>query len=349
MQDFSMIRWNNDYNHGAHPSILNALQATNDQSYGGYGLDEWCEKARRMILSHLGGADAEVHFLLGGTQANFTVINAALRPYQGVVCAESGHIHAHETGAIEHGGHKIHVIKGENGKLTAKAVAAEAQAFLDSGVKEHITQPKLVYISFPTEFGTVYTKQELEELSAVCRKYRLYLFVDGARMGYGLGAEGGDVSLADIARLADAFYIGGTKCGALMGEAVVLVNDDLKDNFRSYIKQNGGMLAKGWLLGLQFATLFEDGLYFSMTKKAVEDAMRIRDAFRSKGITLHMDSPTNQQFAILSEAQMEQIGRRHIFEYISAAGDGRHCVRFCTSWSTLPEDVETLIADIAEL
>ena len=241
------------------------------------------------------------------------------------------------------------MIKGENGKLTAKAVAAEAQAFLDSGVKEHITQPKLVYISFPTEFGTVYTKQELEELSAVCRKYRLYLFVDGARMGYGLGAEGGDVSLADIARLADAFYIGGTKCGALMGEAVVLVNDDLKDNFRSYIKQNGGMLAKGWLLGLQFATLIEDGLYFSMTKKAVEDAMRIRDAFRSKGITLHMDSPTNQQFAILSEAQMEQIGRRHIFEYISAAGDGRHCVRFCTSWSTLPEDVETLIADIAEL
>ena len=344
-----MIRWNNDYNHGAHPAILAALQETNSQSYGGYGLDEWCEKARQMILSHLGGADAEVHFLLGGTQANFTVINAALRPYQGVVCADSGHIHAHETGAIEHGGHKIHVLKGELGKLTAEAVAAEAQAFADSGVKEHITQPKLVYISFPTEFGTIYSKKELEELSAVCRKYRLYLFVDGARMGYGLGAEGCDVTLADLARLADAFYIGGTKCGALMGEAVVLLNDDLKDNFRSYIKQNGGMLAKGWLLGLQFATLFEGGLYFSMTRKAVADAMRIRDAFRAKGIPFHMESPTNQQFVVLTEEQMERLGRRHIFEYIAAAGQGRHCVRFCTAWSTLPEDVDALISDIAAL
>jgi len=344
-----MIRWNNDYNHGAHPAILAALQETNVNSYGGYGLDEWCEKARQMILSHLGGADAEVHFLLGGTQANFTVINAALRPYQGVICAESGHIHAHETGAIEHGGHKIHVIKGELGKLTARAVAAEAEAFRVSGVQEHITQPKLVYISFPTEFGTVYSKQELEELSAVCREYRLYLFVDGARMGYGLGAEGCDVTLADLARLADAFYIGGTKCGALMGEAVVLVNDDFKDHFRSYIKQNGGMLAKGWLLGLQFATLFENGLYFSITKKAVADAMRIRDAFRAKGIPFHMESPTNQQFVVFTEEQMKKIGQRHIFEYIAPVEESRHCVRFCTSWSTLPEDVETLILDIEAL
>ncbi|MBR3881622.1 MAG: aminotransferase class I/II-fold pyridoxal phosphate-dependent enzyme [Mailhella sp.] len=294
LQDIPMIRWNNDYNHGAHPAILAALQNTNENSYGGYGLDEWCERARQMILSHLGGADAEVHFLLGGTQANFTVINAALRPYQGVICADSGHIHVHETGAIEHGGHKIHVLKGENGKLSAAAIAAEAEAFRISGVQEHITQPKLVYISFPTEFGTIYSKQELEDIAAVCREYRLYLFVDGARMGYGLGAEGCDVTLADLARLADAFYIGGTKCGALMGEAVVLVNDDLKDHFRSYIKQNGGMLAKGWLLGLQFATLFENDLYFDITRQAVKDAMRIRNAFLEKGIPLFMESPTNQ-------------------------------------------------------
>ena len=349
IQDSSMIRWNNDYNHGAHPAILSALQNTNGQSYGGYGLDEWCEKAAALIKAQLGGADADVHFLLGGTQANFTVINAALRPYQGVISTESGHIHAHETGAVEHGGHKIHVLKGVDGKLTAEAVAAEAQAFLDSGVKEHITQPKLVYISFPTEFGTVYSKQELEALADVCRRYCLYLFVDGARMGYGLAADGGDVTLADIARCADAFYIGGTKCGALMGEAVVLVNDDLKENFRSYIKQNGGMLAKGWLLGLQFATLFEGGLYFSITKKAVQDAMRIRDAFREHGIPFHMESPTNQQFVVLDEGQMKALGAKHIFEYIVPAGEGRHCVRFCTSWSTHPEDVEELTRDIAVL
>ena len=344
-----MIRWNNDYNHGAHPAILKALQDTNGSSYGGYGLDEWCAKAAQDIKAHLGGADAEVHFLLGGTQANFTVINAALRPYQGVISTESGHIHAHETGAIEHGGHKIHVLKGVDGKLTAEAVAAEAEAFLESGVKEHITQPKLVYISFPTEFGTVYSKQELEDLAAVCRKYRLYLFVDGARMGYGLAADGGDVTLADVARCADAFYIGGTKCGMLMGEAVVLVNDDLKDHFRSYIKQNGGMLAKGWLLGLQFSTLFENGLYFEITKYAVGEAMRIRDAFRAKGIPFHMESPTNQQFVVLTESQMEQLGQRHIFEYITRVDAERHCVRFCTSWSTLPADTDTLISDIASL
>jgi len=220
---------------------------------------------------------------------------------------------------------------------------------LEDSSREHTVQPKLVYISNATELGTIYNRQELEDISAVCRQYRPYLFVDGARMGYGLGAEGCDVTLADLARLADAFYIGGTKCGALMGEAVVLVNDDLKDHFRSYIKQNGGMLAKGWLLGLQFATLFENGLYFDITRQAVKDAMRIRSAFLEKGIPLLMESPTNQQFVILDEAQTEKLGRAHITEYISAAGEGKHCVRFCTSWSSRPEDVDALIRDIAAL
>lgn len=236
-----MSRWNNDYNHGAHPAVLEAFIKTNQESYGGYGLDEWCERAAEKIKTHLGSTDADIHFMVGGTQVNYTVIAAALRPYQGVISADSGHIHVHETGAVEHTGHKIHVVKGENGKLSAASVEAEAENYRTSGVKEHITQPKMVYISFPTEYGTLYSKKELEEISAVCRKYGLYLMIDGARMGYGLGAKVNDLKLSDLAALADVFYIGGTKCGAMMGEAVVITNNELKDNFRSYMeRRNAG-------------------------------------------------------------------------------------------------------------
>lgn len=279
-----MSRWNNDYNHGAHPAVLEAFIKTNQESYGGYGLDEWCERAAEKIKTHLGSTDADIHFMVGGTQVNYTVIAAALRPYQGVISADSGHIHVHETGAVEHTGHKIHVVKGENGKLSAASVEAEAENYRTSGVKEHITQPKMVYISFPTEYGTLYSKKELEEISAVCRKYGLYLMIDGARMGYGLGAKVNDLKLSDLAALADVFYIGGTKCGAMMGEAVVITNNELKDNFRSYMKQNGGMLAKGWTLGLQFYTLFENDLYFEITGRADKYAMEIREAFEKKGL-----------------------------------------------------------------
>lgn len=341
-----MIRWNNDYNHGAHPSVLDALVKTNTQNYGGYGLDEWCEKAAGLIKAASGAMDADIHFLTGGTQVNYTVIAAALRPYQGVISADSGHIQTHETGAVENTGHKIHVIPGVNGKLTAAGIAAEAANYRTSGVKEHITQPKMVYLSFPSEYGTIYSGEELRAIRAVCDKYGLYLFIDGARLGYGLGSCKCDVTLADLAKTADVFYIGGTKCGALFGEAVVILHRDLKENFRSYMKQNGGMLAKGWLLGLQFYTLFKDGLYFEITRTADEAAMRIRSAFEARNIPLFVDSFTNQQFVILTKAQMEQLGKRHVYEYQAKLDDDRHCVRFCTSWSTTPEDLEILLKDI---
>lgn len=344
-----MIRWNNDYNQGAHPQILEELVKSNTNSYAGYGLDEYCQKAAEVIKKHLGAADADIHFMEGGTQTNMTVIAAALRPYQSVISADIGHVNVHETGAIENTGHKVQPLKHKDGKITAEQIAQEAQSYCSSGTKEHITQPKMVYLSHPTEYGTLYTKEELENIHAVCKEYKLYLFVDGARMGYGLSACGSDVTLEDLARLTDVFYIGGTKCGAALGEAVVIVNEDLKDNFRSYMKQNGGMMAKGWILGIQFYTLFRDGLYFEIAAHADQMAMQIKAAFEEKGIPFYIESVTNQQFVILTEEQMEQIGKNHIFEYQMKVDENHHCVRFCTSWSTVQEDVEILCRDIQNL
>ncbi|MCI1999076.1 MAG: aminotransferase class I/II-fold pyridoxal phosphate-dependent enzyme [Clostridia bacterium] len=340
-----MMRFNNDYNCGAHPEIIKALENTNNESYCGYGLDEWCLKASDEIKKYLGNANADIHFLVGGTQTNFTVIAAALRPFQGVISADSGHINVHETGAVENTGHKVHVLKSENGKITAEQIAKEAEFFNTSDVKEHITQPKMVYISFPTEYGTIYTKQELEEISKTCKKYKLYLFIDGARLGYGLGSKGCDITMKDLAELTDVFYIGGTKCGAFFGEAVVITNDELKENFRSYIKQNGGLLAKGWLLGIQFYTLFKDGLYFDITKKADELALEIKNAFESKGIPSYIESFTNQQFVILPNDAMEKL-KKYIYEFEMKIDENHSCVRFCTSWSSKKEDVSELVKDI---
>jgi len=344
-----MIRWNNDYNHGAHPAILQALSDTNDNSYGGYGIDDYCEAAKAELKKYLGCSNADIHFMVGGTQVNFTVIAAALRPFESVISAKSGHINDHETGAVENTGHKIHALEGIDGKITAQQIAAEAQSFCDSGTKEHITQPRLVYLSFPTEFGTLYSKAELEAIRSVCDQYDLYLMVDGARMGYGLTAPGNDVTLEDLARLADVFYIGGTKCGALFGETVVIINDSLKPHFRSYMKQNGGMLAKGWLLGLQFHTLFRDGLYFEITKAANDYAMKLKQAFIAKEIPFYIESNTNQQFPILTTAQMDMLTKNHEVSYIAKIDGDHHCVRFCTAWSTRPEDLDVLLSDIAAL
>ena len=344
-----MIRFNNDYSRGAHPAILQALADTNAVSYNGYGIDPWCEKAADDIKKYLDCPDAAVHFLIGGTQANFTAIAACLRAYQSVISAQTGHIHAHETGAVEHGGHKILTLPAENGKITAVQVAAEGETYRSSPIQEHITQPKMVYISFPTEYGTVYTLKELTDLRAACDRYGMYLYIDGARLGYGLAAAGGDVTVRDIARLADIFYIGGTKCGALFGEAMVITNPALKPDFRSFIKQNGAMLAKGWLLGLQFSVLFRDGLYFDITRRAVEQAMALKAAFEKKGVPFFMESPTNQQFVILTRSQVKALEEKYVFEPDHDV-DGEHtCVRFCTSWATLPEEIEALTADIAAL
>lgn len=344
-----MIRFNNDYNHGAHPAVLEALNATNHESYGGYGLDEWCEKAEAEIKKYLDCPDARVHFLLGGTQANYTVIASALRPYQSVICADCGHIHTHETGAVENTGHKIQALPSRDGKITAAQIAAEAELYRASDVQEHITQPGMVYLSFPTEFGTIYSLDELKAIRQVCLEYGMYLFIDGARMGYGLAAGSCDVTLKDIAALSDVFYCGGTKCGALFGEAVVLTNPAFMTGFRSCIKQNGAMLAKGWLLGLQFYTLFQDGLYFEITKKAVSYAMQLKDAFAKKGIPAYIESPTNQQFVILENSVMEQLSRKYIFEYELKIDEDHSCVRFCTSWSTTQEEIDALVSDIAAL
>lgn len=344
-----MIRFNNDYNHGAHPAILEALAQTNDISYGGYGLDEWCEKAAQEIKKYLDCPEAAVHFLVGGTQVNYTMIASVLRPFQSVISACTGHINVHETGAVENTGHKIQALPAVNGKITAQQIADEAEAYRTSDVQEHITQPKLVYLSYPTEYGTLYSRQELEDISAVCKKYGLYLFIDGARMGYGLGSPKADVTLADLARLTDCFYIGGTKCGTLFGEALVITNPALSEDFRSCIKQNGAMLAKGWLLGLQFYTLFHDGLYFEITKKATEAAMQIKEAFAKKGIPAYIESFTNQQFVVVNKEQMEKLAQNYIFEYDAKVDEDHRAIRFCTSWSTKPEEIDALVADIARL
>ena len=343
-----MRRFNNDYNRSAHPRVIEAI-AGDDASHAGYALDECCDRAADLVRRCCEAPDAAVHFLVGGTQANATVIEAALRPYESVLCADTGHINVHETGAVEATGHKIQALKSVDGKITADQVREAGEEFRASCVPEHITEPKMVYVSFPTEYGTLYSLDELERLRAVCDEYDMMLFVDGARLAYGLAAAGNDVELSDLARLTDVFYIGGTKCGALFGAAVVITNESLKSHFRSYIKRAGGMLAKGWLLGVQFCALLEDGLYFDIARRAVDQAMRIRRAFAEAGIPSYIDSPTNQQFVVVSDEQARALSEGYVFEPEMQLGDGRQVVRFCTSWSTCDCDVDALVADIARL
>lgn len=339
-----MYQFQCDYNEGAHPRIMERLIKTNFEQTVGYGEDHYCEAARAAVRKAVGREDADVHFLVGGTQANATVISSILRPYQGVLCADTGHINVHETGAIEHGGHKVLALEAADGLLTGALIREAVEAHHAEDGPEHTVQPGMVYISFSSEVGTVYSLAQLREISAVCREYGLPLFIDGARMGYGLASEGCDVTLSDIADLADVFYLGGTKQGALFGEAVVIVNDALKKDFRYCIKQNGGMLAKGRLLGIQFMTLFEDGLYFQLSRHAVSQAMRIRDAFESKGFGFLVQSPSNQQFPILDNATMKRLSSDFLFSVWQKVDDTHTAVRFCTSWATRSEAVDALIA-----
>lgn len=341
-----MYQFQCDYNEGAHPRIIQRLLETNMEQTVGYGMDHYCAQAREVVKTAVGRDDVDVHFLVGGTQANATVISSILRPYQGVLAAVTGHINVHETGAIEHSGHKVLALQAEDGLLSAEAIRKAMEEHLAEDGPEHTVQPGMVYISFSSEVGTVYSLDQLRAVSAVCREYELPLFVDGARMGYGLAAEGGDVTLSDIASLADVFYLGGTKQGALFGEAVVIVNDALKKDFRYNIKQNGGMLAKGRLLGIQFLTLFEDGLYFELSRHAVRQAMRIREAFAAKGFGFLVDSPTNQQFPVLDNETMERLSGDFLFSVWQKIDDEHTAVRFCTSWATREEAVDALIAAI---
>lgn len=344
-----MVHFECDYLEGAHPRILERILVSNLVQAPGYGKDPDCGSAREKIKRACGTEDIDVHFLVGGTQANKTVIASVLRSYQGVLAAETGHIATHETGAIESNGHKVLTLPTEDGTITGAQVRTYCEAHNANETREHTVQPGLVYISFPTESGTLYSKAQLEELSSVCREYGLPLFLDGARLGYGLASPANDLTLPDLARLCDVFYIGGTKCGALFGEAVVIANGSLQKDFRYLIKQNGGMLAKGRLLGIQFDVLFEDGLYFSICQKAVRQALSIREAFEEKGIPLHGHSLTNQQFPILDDDQLAFLKRDYGYEVWERLPDGRTVVRFCTSWATKQEHVDGLIEAVKRM
>ena len=338
-----MIRFECDYATGAHPQVLQALVDTNGMATPGYGEDPCCEKARRTIRDLCRVPEAMVQFLPGGTQANLTVIAAALRPYQGAVCADTGHINVHETGAIEASGHKVCAIEAPDGKLTPALVREVMRRHCD-GQDEHMVLPRMVYISDATELGTIYTKSELSALHDVCREYGLYLFLDGARLPAALVAEGNDLAPADFAKYCDVFYIGGTKNGLLFGEALVITNDSLKPHFRNMIKQRGGMFAKGFLFGTQFKAYFKDDLWLSMARHAVSQAQRIQAAAIEKGYSLYAVSPTNQVFLVLSHAQIERLKQDFAFELNGHVDKDHEAARFVCSWATRPEAVDALIA-----
>ena len=344
-----MIYFHNDYSEGCHEKVLEKLIQTNMEQTPGYSTDAYCASAARKIKAACGREDVDVHFLVGGTQANLTVIDAALRPHQGALCAVSGHINVHETGAVEATGHKVLPLPSSDGKITAAQVANAVDAHWNDDSFEHIAQPKLVYISNPTELGTLYSLQELEDLAAVCREKKLYLFLDGARMGYGLAATGYDVTLADIARLCDVFYIGGTKVGALFGEAVVISNLALKEDFRYLIKQHGGMLAKGRLLGVQFDALFTDDMYFNISIHAIKMADQLRACFDELGVPYLVPGITNQIFPILSDELLAELGKNFMFTEMERVSDTHRCVRFCTSWATKQENMDALCAELKRL
>ena len=338
------LRFECDYLEGAVPEIMQRLMETNLVQTPGYSEDVYCESAREKIRALCGQEDAAVHFLVGGTQTNLTVICAALRPHQGVVAASTGHINVHETGAIEAAGHKVLTVPGKDGRLNAAQVEELCRLHYADASFEHMVQPGMVYISYPTEYGTLYTKEELREIHRVCKKYDMPLFIDGARLGYGLMSQECDLTLSELADLCEVFYIGGTKCGALFGEAVVILEERLKKDFRYLIKQRGGMLAKGRLLGLQFDTLFTDDLYFCVCKKADQLAQKLRSAFEAKGYRMLVDSPTNQQFPVLPDTEIDRLSGQFSFSFWEKVDETHSAVRFCTSWATTEEAVERLIA-----
>ena len=332
---------------GMHPQILEAITRTNMQKTSGYGTDEFCASAREKILAACGlsADEGEVHLLVGGTQTNATVIKALLRPYEGVIAATTGHIALHEAGAIESSGHKVLTIPAVDGKITAAAVDEYITAFRADEAWDHMVWPGMVYISQPTEYGTLYSLAELEALSAVCRKWQISLFVDGARLGYALASPATDVTLKDLARLCDVFYIGGTKCGAMFGEAVVM-RKGLVPHFFTIIKQQGALLAKGRMLGIQFDTLFTDDLYINIARHAVQEAARLREAFRAKGYEIYAESPTNQVFVALTAEQEAFLRTITTFSEWERTPDGRLVVRLATSWATLKEDVDKVIESL---
>ena len=338
-----MLAFNNDYSHGAHPAVLQALVDTNMEPQPGYGTDAHTERAKQLIREACQAPDADVFFLVGGTQANATVIDMLLAPYEGVVAAETGHVACHEAGAIEFGGHKVLTIPGYEGKMHAEDLENYIQVFYENESYEHTVFPGAVYVSLSTEYGTLYSKAELAAIHAVCQKHEIPLFVDGARLAYALAADECDITLPELAQLCDVFYIGGTKVGALFGEAVVIMNEALKKDFRFMMKQRGGRLAKGRLLGIQFDVLFTDDLYTKISKNAIDTANSLKKGLAAKGYRFFMDSPTNQVFVILDNAQLAALEGRAKFGFWEKFDDTHTVVRIATSWATRMDEVEALI------
>ncbi len=337
-----MISFSSDYIAGAHPEIIKRLTETNLESLPGYGTDEYCDSAKEKIKKAVGVEGAEVEFLVGGTQTNAVIISTMLHDYEGVIAAKTGHISVHEAGAIEYSGHEVLELPQKDGKLQAKDIESYLEVFYADDSYEHMTQPGMVYISHPTEYGTLYSKAELTDISEVCKKYNIPLFLDGARLGYGLMSRSTDVTLHDIAKLCDVFYIGGTKVGALCGEAVVFTKGNKPKHFLTSIKRRGALLAKGRLLGIQFDTLFTDNLYFNISEHAIEMAEKLKEIIASHNIKFFIDSPTNQQFVILEDRQLEKLQKEVVYSFWEKYDETHTVIRLATSWSTTIEDLNAI-------
>ncbi|MDO4338733.1 MAG: low specificity L-threonine aldolase [Eubacteriales bacterium] len=344
-----MLSFECDYTEGAHERILQKLIETNMEQHSGYGSDIYCESAKEKIRKACQCPQAQVFFLTGGTQTNQIVIDSMLKPYEGVAAAQTGHVNVHEAGAIEFTGHKVMELLQHEGKIYAKELEEFLQGFWRDENYEHMVFPGMVYISYPTEYGTLYSEQELRELSSVCKKYSIPLYMDGARLGYGLMSNDTDVTLPMIAKYCDVFYIGGTKVGALCGEAVVFTKNNMPAHFLTIVKQHGALLAKGRLLGIQFDTLFTDNLYFKVSRHAIEMAERLKKGFREKGYSFLLDSPTNQQFIILENKEMEALKEKVRFSYWEKADETHTAVRFATSWATREQDIDELMEILDEM
>ena len=337
-----MINLESDYTTGAHPEILKRLNETNFVALSGYGCDKFCKSAKEKIKKACGLKNAEIEFLVGGTQTNLTVISTLLKDYEGVLAVDNGHINIHEAGAIEYSGHKVLTLKGEEGKLKADILKSYLKDFLNDDNREHMVFPGMVYISYPTEYGTIYKKKELKDLYKVCKEYKIPLFIDGARLGYGLMSNESDMSLKDIVKLCDVLYIGGTKVGALCGEAIVFTNMKKPKYFVTSIKKRGALLAKGRLLGIQFDTLFTNDLYFKISKHAILQSERLKKIFKTHGYKFYMDTPTNQLFFIMDRNAIKKLQKKVAFRFWEKYDEKNDVVRFVTSWSTSEKDIDEL-------
>lgn len=337
-----MLHFENDYNEGVHPELLRAIVSTNEDNQAGYGMDDYTTNAIVKIRQATGCPKAQVQFLAGGTQTNQIAIDSLLKSYEGVISADTGHIATHEAGAIEFVGHKVLGLPHTNGKITAADVKDYLETFYGDGNHEHMVFPGMVYVTHPTEYGTLYTKSELKELAEICSKYEIPLFLDGARLGYGLAAKETDVTLKDIATYCDGFYIGGTKLGAMIGEALVYTKNNMPNHFQAFVKQHGALLAKGRFMGLQFDAFFTDDLYLKIGEHALNLAEQLKKLLKEKGYQFYLESPTNQQFVIIENNQLQELQKTVAVSFWKKYDDNHTVVRFATSWSTTQEDIDAL-------